>query len=195
MTSLYRKEIGKLLQNAREELRLTLSEVSVELHIRAHYLQALETGELTNLPGSAYIKGYLQSYATFLHLDKDEMIRRFELLENDFPEKNLFFPHVFSKDKNPSHSIAYSALFLVLIIYTVWFFAFRPDSMPSPVLPAPQIAVGNSANYIFNHACAISQLRVYPPCYRADKSNLKIGSLLPLHRQIISVMELTNNRN
>lgn len=195
MTSLYYKEIGQLLENAREELRLTLPQASTALHIRAHYLHALETGELVDLPGAAYTKGYLQSYAVFLHLDKDEMLRRFELLENDFPEKALFFPQVFSKEKNPSYSIVYGGVFLAMMVYAFWFLVFRPDTAPSLVAPVPLYKEGISSefpasNYVFNLACATPKVRVYPPCYRSDVSNIEVSNPLLLRRQIISVMEL-----
>lgn len=195
MASSYYKEIGQLLENAREELRLTLPQASAALHIRAHYLHALETGELVDLPGAAYTKGYLQSYAAFLHLDKDEMLRRFELMENDFPEKALFFPQVFSKEKNPSYSIVWGGLLLALIVYVVWFLVFKPDAAPSLVTPPPLYKAGLSSefpafNYVFNLACAMPHVRVYPPCYRADVSNMGVRTPLPLRRQIISVMEL-----
>lgn len=196
MNSAYRKEIGQLLQNAREDLRLTLPEVSAALHIRAHYLQALETGKLDDLPGSAYTKGYLQAYAIFLHLDKDELLRRFEMVDNDFPEeKDLFFPKVFGKEKKPSYSIVWAGVLLVCITYSLWVFAFHPDVSPPYVIPVPS---GISSSYLptslsinlFNHACAKPRLAVYPPCYWADAGKVKVISQLPKRRRAISVMYL-----
>ena len=193
MTSSYDTEIGKILTSAREDLRLTLSQASAALHIRAHYLHALEVGELADLPGMAYTKGYLQSYAAFLRLDKDEILRRFELVENSLPESRLFFPKVFSKEKKPSHSAIWTGLVLVLVIYLRWVFLFKPElitiymiTQPSDIIE-PEVTVSDS---VLNLACAMPKVRIYPSCYRADTNRLAEDSLLPMRHQINSVMEL-----
>lgn len=194
MNSSYCNEIGRTLKNAREDLHITLPQASAALHIRAHYLHALETGVLTDLPGSAYTKGYLQSYAIFLHLDKDEMLRRFDLIGRDFPERGLFFPQVFSKDKKPSNPIIWGGILLIIILYIVWFLMFRPSFAPITVTPLPYYKTGEAkfpfSNYEFNLACATTQVRVYPACYRADMNKLVGDSPLFLRRHRVSVMEL-----
>lgn len=197
MNSAYQKEIGHLLQNARESLHLSLPEASAALHIRAHYLQALETGKLDDLPGSAYTKGYLQSYAIFLHLDKDELLRRFEMLENDFPEKDLFFPKVFGKEKKPSNSMAWLGIMLVFVAYIIWFFAYRPAASPSYVTPVPPHIAGaylqtSLSINLFNHACTNPRLRVYPPCYWADVGKVKVSAPLPKRRKAVSIMYMSS---
>ncbi|MEQ1704662.1 MAG: helix-turn-helix domain-containing protein [Rickettsiales bacterium] len=193
MSSLYYKEIGQVLQNAREDLRLTLPEASSALHIRAHYLQALESGKLDDLPGSAYTKGYLQSYAIFLYLDKDEILRRFEIVNNDFPEKDLFFPKVFGKNKNPSNSVVLAGVLLVFIIYFLWFFALRPGVAPSYVTPVPSRIASSYLQTslsisLFNHTCAKNQPGVYPPCYWANVGKAGVNAPLPKRRKAVSVM-------
>lgn len=194
MTSLYYNEIGKILQNAREELYISLQQASVALHIRAHYLQALETGKLEDLPGAAYIRGYLQSYAVFLHLDKDEVIRRFDKIDSNIPEKGLFFPQVFSKEKKPSSSVAWSGILLLFLIYAVWFLLFRQASAPPIVDPLPYYKSGiiefPVSNYTFNLACARPSHRVYPACYRADVYKLVEDSPLSLRHRKNSVMDI-----
>lgn len=195
MTSLYYNEIGKALQKAREELNISLQQASIALHIRAHYLQSLESGRLEELPGSAYIRGYLQSYAIFLHLDKDEILRRFDLVENDIPEKGLFFPQVFSKEKKPTNSVVWSGIMLMGLIYFVWFLLFRQSSAPPIVDPLPYYKSGivefPVSNYTFNLACARPSHRVYPACYRADIYNLVENSPLSLRHHKNSIMELS----
>ncbi len=197
MTSSYHNEIGKLLQNAREDLQLNLQQASTALHIRAHYLHALEIGDLTNLPGAAYTKGYLQAYAVFLHLDKDELLRRFELIENNLPENGLFFPQVFSKEKKPSHSVILLGLALVLIAYVLWFLLFKPDLVALSVvaMPSYKMEVTTSfpvANYTPNLTCAAPQVRLYPPCYSAAMGRMSEIPALPLRRQRNSIMELAD---
>ena len=194
MATSYHTEIGKLLRNAREDLRLTLTQASGMLHIRAHYLQALESGNLDDLPGAAYTKGYLQAYASFLHLDKDEILRRFELVEDEVPVGGLFFPQVFSKEKNPSGILVGGGLALVVIIYVLWFMLFRPElENISVVIPPPTDiqAMTQAHNIAFNHTCSLPRVELYPPCYQGlfDNEIVHYPFFLPHHR-IRSVMEL-----
>jgi cytoskeletal protein RodZ len=60
--------IGQKLRNARKDKELTLDQVSKELHIRAAYLKALEEENYQILPSPVQAKGFLKSYADFLHL-------------------------------------------------------------------------------------------------------------------------------
>lgn len=188
MASIYHVEIGKLLRQSREDLRISLQEASVALHIRARYLQALEDGNLDNLPGAAYTRGYLQSYATFLHLDKDEILRRFERLENDLPQKGLFFPQVFSKEKKPANPVVWGGVFLAFITYLLWFFVFKPEAVTVSVITTPPVydeTIVKTKNIsLLNHPCSIRQVTIYPPCYRVKKSPYM------LRRELKSVMDL-----
>jgi cytoskeletal protein RodZ len=62
-------EIGSSLRTAREHQQLELSAVERETRIRAKYLEALEEERFDVLPGTAYVKGFLRTYADFLGLD------------------------------------------------------------------------------------------------------------------------------
>jgi cytoskeleton protein RodZ len=61
-------EIGSSLRQARERRGLALADVQRETRIRVRYLQALEDERFDLLPGDAYVKGFLRSYAEFLGL-------------------------------------------------------------------------------------------------------------------------------
>lgn len=69
--------IGKALQQCRESLSLTLDEIERHTHVRKHYLVALETGKLTDLPSSVQARGMLNNYAHFLNLDADAILLTF----------------------------------------------------------------------------------------------------------------------
>jgi hypothetical protein len=62
-------EIGSSLRAAREHQQLALADVERATHIRAKYLGALEDERWDVLPGSAYVKGFLRTYADFLGLE------------------------------------------------------------------------------------------------------------------------------
>ena len=62
-------EIGGSLREARLKRGLTPADVQKAIRIRDRYLQALEEERWEVLPGDAYVKGFLRTYADFLGLD------------------------------------------------------------------------------------------------------------------------------
>lgn len=64
-------EIGDSLREARERQGLGYPEIELATKIRAKYIRALEEEEFTSIPGDAYIRGFLRTYADYLGLDSD----------------------------------------------------------------------------------------------------------------------------
>jgi hypothetical protein len=64
-------EIGNSLREARERQGLGYSEIELATKIRAKYIRALEEEDFTSIPGDAYIRGFLRTYAEYLGLDGD----------------------------------------------------------------------------------------------------------------------------
>ncbi len=62
-------EIGGSLREARLKRNLTPADVQKAIRIRDRYLQALEEERWQLLPGDAYVKGFLRTYADYLGLD------------------------------------------------------------------------------------------------------------------------------
>jgi cytoskeletal protein RodZ len=70
-------EIGSQLSRQRQALGLSLAEVERYIHVRLHYLQALEEGQIDNLPSPVQGRGMLSNYARFLNLDVDALLLQF----------------------------------------------------------------------------------------------------------------------
>jgi len=64
-------EIGNSLREARERQGLGYPEIELATKIRAKYIRALEEENFTAIPGDAYIRGFLRTYADYLGLDGD----------------------------------------------------------------------------------------------------------------------------
>ena len=64
-------EIGNSLRAARERQGLGYPEIELATKIRGKYIRALEEEDFTAIPGDAYIRGFLRSYAEYLGLDGD----------------------------------------------------------------------------------------------------------------------------
>ena len=69
-------EIGGSLREARLKRNLTPADVQKAIRIRDRYLQALEEERWELLPGDAYVKGFLRTYADYLGLDGDLYLER-----------------------------------------------------------------------------------------------------------------------
>ncbi|HEX6989134.1 MAG TPA: helix-turn-helix domain-containing protein, partial [Bacillota bacterium] len=67
-------EIGERLRQRREELGLSLRDAQTATKIRWRYLEALEQGDDSVIPGYVYAKGFLRTYAEYLGLDGWELV-------------------------------------------------------------------------------------------------------------------------
>ena len=67
-------EIGSSLRAARMRQKLELSQAERDTRIRAKYLGALEDERFDVLPGPAYTKGFLRTYAGYLGLDAQRFV-------------------------------------------------------------------------------------------------------------------------
>ena len=67
-------EIGSSLREARTRRGLALPDVERSTHIRSRYLMALEEDAFDVLPGPAYAKGFLRTYADFLGLEGQRFV-------------------------------------------------------------------------------------------------------------------------
>jgi hypothetical protein len=71
-------DIGGSLAAARRARGLELADVERRTQIRTHQLAALEAERWDELPGRAYARAFLRTYATALGLDADSLVYEFE---------------------------------------------------------------------------------------------------------------------
>jgi cytoskeleton protein RodZ len=67
-------EIGAMLRRRREEVGQELATISAVTHIKPIYLKAIEDGRRKDLPGTAYMIGYIRTYADYLGFDGNRLI-------------------------------------------------------------------------------------------------------------------------
>lgn len=78
-------EIGRALESARKERGLSLKEAEEATKIRAAYLAELELENFDVLP-AVYVQGSLRTYANFLHLDGEAMVRELKRRQGSLEE-------------------------------------------------------------------------------------------------------------
>lgn len=74
--------LGEKLARLRTDTRLSLPEVSKAIKVQVKYLEFLERGQYERLPADVYVRGYLRSYARYLNLDENAMLRLYEQERN-----------------------------------------------------------------------------------------------------------------
>lgn len=71
------KKTGEILKKAREEKGLSLHEIGLSLKISSKVLKAIEEGDETQLPAKTFLRGFVQSYSNYLHLDPNYVLEIF----------------------------------------------------------------------------------------------------------------------
>lgn len=71
------KKTGEILRKEREARGLSLHEIGLSLKINSKILKAIEDGDTTQLPAKTFLRGFVQSYASYLKLNVDEILRIF----------------------------------------------------------------------------------------------------------------------
>ena len=66
--------IGSTLRETRIRRKIDLSEVEAATKIRARYLRAIENEEWEVLPGGAYVRAFIRTYANYLGLDGERLV-------------------------------------------------------------------------------------------------------------------------
>lgn len=70
--------LGEKLKKLRGEGRISLAEISKQTKVQVKYLELLESGEYAKLPADVYVKGFLRSYAHYLGVDENYLIKLYE---------------------------------------------------------------------------------------------------------------------
>lgn len=135
--------VGEALYNERKRQGITINDVAHATNIRSLLLDALEKGDFGHLPKQGYVRGFVVSYATFLKLDVDEMVR---LMERDYQyreteEAALSKSRKTNRAAATTHEIPWKVavwIFIVIAAVTIIYFASTALSKrESKITPAP----------------------------------------------------------
>lgn len=114
--------VGEELRDARLALGYSVEEMAARLRIRRPYLDALEEGRTGDLPGLAYVLGFVRSYAAALGLDAEEMARRYRDLPGaGVGRPTLVFPEPVPERGVPMGRVAALGAVCAVLGYVAWF--------------------------------------------------------------------------
>ncbi len=74
---------GKVLRKIRKQQDLSLNQIAAKTNIPKAYLKALETQDISILPGRFYLKSYFKQYVTCLGLNPTEAWKKYKLQLKD----------------------------------------------------------------------------------------------------------------
>ncbi|MGD0715557.1 MAG: RodZ domain-containing protein [Gaiellaceae bacterium] len=131
-------EIGDSLREARTRRGLSADDVQKGIRIRERYLSALEEERWEMLPGEAYTKGFLRTYAEFLGLDGQLYVDEYNSRERRRDEEPLVPESLASRQRPSSGALRTLAGALVLASAVGGLAAWRlAGSSPSPAVQQP----------------------------------------------------------
>ncbi|MFT4048439.1 MAG: helix-turn-helix domain-containing protein [Solirubrobacterales bacterium] len=114
-------EIGETLRERRMSLKIDVHEVEEATKIRAKYLRALENEEYNLLPGSAYVKSFLRTYADYLGLDPRAMVDMYRSQGGHIEEEPLVY--VAPSEASPAKSRRWLLVVAVIVVVAIVLFA------------------------------------------------------------------------
>lgn len=132
--------VGALLRETRVQRGQDVGTVATALRIRQSYLEAIEDGRFSDLPGSTYAVGFIRGYAEFLGLDSKEIIRRFHQENGEFNGRaELVFPSAVSEGSIPTGALLGLAVLAAAVAYGGWYwYQSRNASVATTVSPLPE---------------------------------------------------------
>lgn len=123
-------DVAAELYAARQLRGVDLHDISAELRIHHDQLLAIEQGRFYDLPGPAYVIGFLRSYAAYLDLDADDLVRRFKAETTEFDARqDLNALEPYDEGGVPTGALIALALALVVGAYGGWYYVANRDNV------------------------------------------------------------------
>jgi len=131
-------DLGELLRKARDQRGLTLDDIQETTKIRKRYLEAIESGDHTVLPGPFYVRAFVKNYSEAVGLDPDEVLRLYQHEVPAAPVEQIAEPivvrsprRVQSQSSERLGKIGFNVMmwsFLILIVVVIWMYVINNDS-------------------------------------------------------------------
>ena len=128
--------VGRYLKAERESQGQELPKAAEMLRIHRSYLQAIEEGEIDQLPGPTYAVGFVRTYAEHLGLDGNKVAERFKEEGRVSKQRaQLVLPSPMPEGQIPSLAVLLIAAVLLLVAYVGWVFVSSPDGGIAEMVP------------------------------------------------------------
>ena len=146
--------VGSELKIARVRKGLSIKNVASSIRISSSYIEAIEKGKFDDLPGEAYIIGFIKAYSKFLGLDQYAILEQFK--KETVRSKNLALEFPFTRDRYnyPTKKIIFSSLILLIGAYFIYIYFDRDnkktvrsiDSVPQRIINESGVTITDNNN-------------------------------------------------
>lgn len=132
--------VGALLRASRQRVGEELRDVASMLRIRYPYLEAIEEGRYSSLPGQTYAIGFVRAYAEHLGFDSEEVVRRYKAeIASRGARNDLHFPTPMGETGIPGGAIVFVGLVVAVLVYGGWYLSTAEDGFLSDLVsPLPE---------------------------------------------------------
>ncbi len=124
-------QLGAKLKRARLDLGLSLEELQQRTKIQKHYLEGIEAGDYSAIPGPFYVRAFIKRYAQTVGLDGDALLAEHKSELPQEPAAAAPADH-FARRTEPKRRSSgpmpeampkiLVALFIVFILLVIWYF-------------------------------------------------------------------------
>lgn len=150
--------LGEKMRKARNEKRITLSEISKNTKIQMEYLENLESGNYSKLPADVYVKGFLKSFAEYIGINEDYLIKSFnkeKSIQKNIAGngKNEIVPRKINLSRFSINPKMISIIFISLFFLGLLFYLYR--NLNNFVSNPELVILNPSNNAIINESSVI----------------------------------------
>jgi len=168
------KSTGQLLREARERQGLSVDDVVSKIKLAARQIVAMEADDFKALPETAFLRGFVRSYAKLLQIDAQPLLDALPGAEVTSPAADLLhvetpFPERSVRQQNVNLLVAAFLLVLVIAGFVIW-----QGSSSQPAVEVP--------------ATVVEAAQVTTPLTLPDQIELLDGSGVPVTGEPVALL-------
>ncbi len=130
------RRIADELRRTRVARSLSIEDVAAILRIRPGFIEAMEEDRFDDLPGPAYISGFLRTYANHLDLDGDQLVAWFkDDSQSTFAPREMELPVPITEIRRPTFPIITVSLVIAIGIAAGWYVYQESRSIDIDLIP------------------------------------------------------------
>ncbi|MGA7595519.1 MAG: RodZ domain-containing protein [Gallionella sp.] len=119
--------LGAMLREARNQLGMSIADVAAQTKFAPRQIEALEAEDFENLPETAFLRGFVRSYAKILNLDAETLLAALPQAKSPAPELvpasvDVPYPEDHSAQKNLILLAAALLMAVIVAGFAVWHF-------------------------------------------------------------------------
>ncbi len=141
------KTLGERLQKIREETGLSIDDVAKETQIQKKYIQGLEQGNYSSLPGPVYVESFLKKYAEYLGVSTDFVLSLYHQHEKKTLKKDYATKFTPTPKELPKALITPVLIRKILIGIVVLCLLSYVGYEISKIFSPPELIINNPQDY------------------------------------------------